>query len=531
MLTIRTMSGPAVCAGVFLAVHAAAQGTVVDLGTLGGPLGSAADVSADGAVVVGYTTRADESRAAFYWTEAGGFIDLVPPGSGVSRPAEAHLVSADGRFAVGTWWFGSNRIAFRWSQATGLERLGSLSAATVSLFPRAVSDDGEVIVGEAPTATGELHAFRWSPATGVVDLGTLGGTFSTATGLSADGNVVIGRSYSATGAQRAFVWTAGTGMVDLGTLGGMSASAAAISADGSVIVGTAHDSSNRNRAFRWTSALGMQDLGTLGGAASFAVGVSEDGSIVVGNSTFGPSSALHAFRWSAATGTVDLGTLGGLQSFANGISGDGSVIFGGSQFDLDFRWSATTGMVELGSLGGQNTTVNAVSRDGRVLIGASTTYTATRAFRHVEGVRAAIGERYCAAAPPNSTGAQGSIEVLGSNALSAGDVSLTASNLPQQSFGFFLTSRTQDLVPQVGGGVGTLCLGGAIGRFVGAGQVQSTGAAGTFSLAVDVLALPQPTGPAAALAGEVWNFQAWHRDTTSTGATSNLTDAVAVTFR
>ena len=68
-----------------------------------------------------------------------------------------------------------------------------------------------------------------------------------------------------------------------------------------------------------------------------------------------------------------------------------------------------------------------------------------------------------------------------------------------------------------------------LSRFNGPGQVQNTGFAGSFGLAVDTLALPSPTGVSfPILAGETWHFQAWYRD----GAigTNNLTNAIAVTF-
>jgi len=109
--------------------------------------------------------------------------------------------------------------------------------------------------------------------------------------------------------------------------------------------------------------------------------------------------------------------------------------------------------------------------------------------------------------------------------------SVAAASLPLSTFGYFLTSRTQGNVSQPGGSQGVLCLGGAIGRFVGPGQVQNTGASGSISIPVDLLALPTPTGPVAAMAGQTWNFQAWHRDSLGGVATSNFTTGLAVQFQ
>lgn len=520
-----------------LTAAAFAQGSLQDLGTLGGPTARAEDVSADGAVIVGTASRVAGASSAFYWSAATGMVDIVPQPPGVLRPSQATLVSEDGQVVVGTYSFGSYRFAFRWSSATGVERLGSLDPSGFgSVVPNAVSSDGSVIVGEAQTSAGEWHAFRWTAATGLVDLGTFGGSHSFAKAVSADGAVVVGHAHATNWHSRAFRWTAATGLVDLGTLGGPHSLATAISADGAVVVGTASGASHPNRAFRWTSATGMQDLGTLGGATSFGEHVSDDGSVVAGNATFGPSSALHAFRWTAATGMVDLGTFGGLQSFATALSADGSVVVGRANSTLSligrgFRWSAATGLVELGTLGGPSTTPEALSADGAIVVGHSEALRANRAFRAEDGVRGPIGTRYCAPATSNSTGASGRLEVLGSNAVSVDDVTLEATDLPLQSAGYFLASATQGFVPLAGGSQGTLCLGGAIGRFVAPGQVQSSGSTGTFGLTIDVHAIPQPTGPITPAFGETWNFQAWYRDVVGGAATSNFTDAVAVTFR
>ena len=149
-----------------------------------------------------------------------------------------------------------------------------------------------------------------------------------------------------------------------------------------------------------------------------------------------------------------------------------------------------------------------------------------------EAVRS-VGSEYCGATVPNSTGLPASLAAVGSEIIAIHRLRLDASDLPQSSPGFFLTSRTQGLVTGVPGSVGTLCLGGSIGRFIGPGQVQNSGAAGAFSLAIDLTALPDPTlGLVAALPGETWNFQAWYRDITlAGGATSNFSSAIAVQFR
>jgi len=140
-----------------------------------------------------------------------------------------------------------------------------------------------------------------------------------------------------------------------------------------------------------------------------------------------------------------------------------------------------------------------------------------------------IGTNYCTA-NVNSTGATGSISATGSDQVANNNLSLVASDLPNNSFGFFLTSQTQAQVPNPGGSSGNLCLGGAIGRYVGPGQVLNSGATGTFTLPLDLTSTPQPTGLVSVQAGETWNFTTWHRDATGGTTTSNFTDGLEITF-
>ncbi|MEZ6016214.1 MAG: LamG-like jellyroll fold domain-containing protein [Planctomycetota bacterium] len=142
-----------------------------------------------------------------------------------------------------------------------------------------------------------------------------------------------------------------------------------------------------------------------------------------------------------------------------------------------------------------------------------------------------VGSTYCGPAVVNSTGASASISASGSALVSNNDVTLMATGLPTNSFGFFITSMTQGLVPQAGGSQGVLCLGGNIGRFVGAGQIQNSGMTGEIMLALDLTQQPTPTGIVSVMAGETWNFQGWYRDAIGGNGTSNFTDGLQVNFQ
>ena len=141
-----------------------------------------------------------------------------------------------------------------------------------------------------------------------------------------------------------------------------------------------------------------------------------------------------------------------------------------------------------------------------------------------------VGSNYCAAAV-NSTGVSAEISAAGSDVVMDNDLTLTASSLPTNAFGFFIVSSTQGFVMMPGGSSGNLCIVGDIGRYVGAGQIQNSGAAGAFSLAVDLTMIPQPMGAVSTNAGDTWNFQTWFRDSSPGGPTSNFTNGLEILFQ
>lgn len=439
-------------------------------------------------------------------------------------------VSGDGEVIVGSTTATGPRLAASWTGLT-FQNLGSLGG--IESVALDVSADGATIVGWADAAAGSF-AFRWTATGGMQSLGTLGGATSAAYAVSRDGSFVVGESLDAGGIARAFLWTAGNGMQSLGSLGGASSGARDVSDDGSVVVGWALDSLWNRRAIRWTAVGGMQDLGALVGNPSAeytAVAVSGDGAVVVGSSGGFPS---RAFRWSAASGMLDLGALpGGLGAQAFDVSADGQTVVGTAdespQINITkaFRWSPLDGLRDVGIAPGCCFLVEAratgVSSDGTVVVGIDGNLEAFR-VRH-----SVVGESTCRPAVPNSSGCAGILLVEGLPLATHGSLDLGAALLPPHSFGFFLASRVQGFTATVPNSQGHLCLAGSIGRFVGQGQIQNSGPSGAFALAVDLAALPTPTGPVAVQVGETWHFQAWFRDA-NPNSTSNFTDAVRVRF-
>ena len=119
---------------------------------------------------------------------------------------------------------------------------------------------------------------------------------------------------------------------------------------------------------------------------------------------------------------------------------------------------------------------------------------------------------------------------FGSALVADNNLTLTASSLPPNQFGIFAVAPFQGFIPGAGGtSNGNLCLSGSIGRYVGPGEILSSGALGEFELAIDLQAIPQGGGTAGTSAGQTWNFQAWFRDQVGLG--SNFTDGISITFQ
>lgn len=152
-------------------------------------------------------------------------------------------------------------------------------------------------------------------------------------------------------------------------------------------------------------------------------------------------------------------------------------------------------------------------------------------FWHSNDARGPVGTEFCGPGNMNSTGFPGRMLVAGTPIAAANEMSLHATDLPQFSFGFFITSQTQVPAAPVIASEGLICLGGSVGRYVGPGQVKSTGVTGSFGLDIDVTAIPTPVGFVSAAPGATWSYQAWHRDTSPTGPTSNFTNGLEVTFQ
>jgi len=179
-----------------------AKSGLVDIGA-GFRLSSAADVSADGSVVVGNGYPVGGSNAVpTRWTASTGMVALpLLPGC---IAGEARAVSQDGNVVVGACWLPGAQFGYRWTLQGGLESLGALpgAASRVSVF--STNGDGSVIVGNV-VLDNEAIAVIWTANTGfrllsevLAESGTdlSGWTLSGATDISSDGKTIVGQSDS-----------------------------------------------------------------------------------------------------------------------------------------------------------------------------------------------------------------------------------------------------------------------------------------------------------------------------------------------
>lgn len=227
----------------------------------GGFLSVARGVSRNGSVIVGNGTIEatgwnQDTSEAFIWTAQSGMIGLgtISPGSG--KPSStAYDVSADGRVIVGYSTSEEGGQAFRWTPDDGMVGLGVIDPEHYGSSAYAVSNNGLWAVGTSPTGTDDGHATQavlWTPDGDIIGLGWpqgLGNPRTTARDVTDDGRIVVG-DVASIREGGAFLWTPDDGMrlladvlredysFDVGELGWRLDSVDGISPDGLTLVGT-----------------------------------------------------------------------------------------------------------------------------------------------------------------------------------------------------------------------------------------------------------------------------------------------------
>lgn len=281
-----------------LAVDPVEGTTVVDLGTLPGFTNhSAWDVNNSGWVIG--NAEAIGTNRGFLWKPGVGLAPLEPlPGRTSST---AFGINSAGDIAG---YSSPDSRATLWRGGVAMD-LGSLNPSSPSVLISEARDinDAGVVVGAAETGLSapapRRLAFRWTQATGMVALPVPPNTLiSEADAINSAGQIV-GYIQPNEGPPRAALWTGGT-FVDLGVLPGAPNSRAWDINTSGVVVGVSPDEFPAIRAFRWTQSGGIAPLPALsgspsGGIPSQAQGINDAGDVVGGATV--SSTVVPAVLW------------------------------------------------------------------------------------------------------------------------------------------------------------------------------------------------------------------------------------------
>lgn len=202
------------------------NGSVRDLGTLGGPCAWGMGINDAGQVIgQSFTTNATGRPKSVVWNS-------------------------------GDWPWTRPVAGFIWQNGTMVD-LSNLGGTWVQ--PLRINQRGQVIGWATMPGDSSYHPFLWDE--GVIrDLGTLGGNNGSANDMN-DAGEVVGGTQLAGGGFHAFLWRNGV-MIDLGSV--FQRSQAWHINSKSQIVGTAGDGSpGSGRAFLWENGGPMVDLNTL----------------------------------------------------------------------------------------------------------------------------------------------------------------------------------------------------------------------------------------------------------------------------
>jgi probable HAF family extracellular repeat protein len=279
--------------------------TVTDLGSLsGGDFSQAFDINNSGQVT-GSANYSPTQSHAFLWTN-GTMTDLGTLGGvasfGFSINGGGQVV---GFAYTGTVNEGGYQIyrAFLYSNGT-MTDLGTLGGSNSTA--KGINSQGQV-VGDSFKPTPGNHAFLYSGGT-MTDLGSPFGGNSFATGINGNGQVAgYGQlPGGGTAPYRAFLYSSGT-MTDLGTLGGSGALAHDINDSGQV-VGESQTGNSAWHPFLYSHGA-ISDLGTIGGLFldGTALGINNSGQ-VVGSCHYHTPYVQHAFLYAGGAMT-DLNSL------------------------------------------------------------------------------------------------------------------------------------------------------------------------------------------------------------------------------
>jgi probable HAF family extracellular repeat protein len=311
-------------------------GSLTDLGTLAAGWSSAATWISDTGQIAGISQNGvidpligfPEERAVLW--QNGSMMDLGTLGGNQSaalgvnnhgQVAGLALNTIPDPFSIYDFLLygssnGTQTRAVLWDRNGRMQDLGTLGGPDA--YAALVNEHGQVTgwsyTNSSPnpiTGLPTFHPFLWGSGKGMQDLGTLGGTVAQAVnGLNESGEVAGSTTLAGDLTHHPFLWD-GKRLIDLGTFGGDNGEADWVN-DAGEVVGIAQlpvfcANGLGGHAFLWRNGV-LNDLGTTDGLAnSEAVYINSSGQ-TVGYSFACDFSSLDAFLWERGS-IVDLNTL------------------------------------------------------------------------------------------------------------------------------------------------------------------------------------------------------------------------------
>jgi probable HAF family extracellular repeat protein len=158
---------------------------------------------------------------------------------------------------------------FQYSDANGLDDLGSIGGGLDSLSSYDINNKGELAVSGFRSSTGLFEAARMETSGNLTFTGTLAGFDGRSSGINASGTVIGHYQIDDDENERAFTFDAEGNLTNLGTLGGSSSRALGINDLGHVVgrsrVTFDVNSGSPSSPFVWTPENGMEIITDLPG--------------------------------------------------------------------------------------------------------------------------------------------------------------------------------------------------------------------------------------------------------------------------
>lgn len=182
--------------------------SITDLGTLGGNNSAAYAINNAGQIVGGSSHGVLTVGVQPTLWQNGSIISLGSS-QGPSYISTAYGINNVGQVVGGGNLFGGNPTLWQNGSATNLSTLGGPNGASAY----AINNSGQIVGASWVTSTAIIHATLWQNGS-ITDLGTLGGGLSFASGINDAGSIVGSSMLAGNTAQHAVMWQNG-GILDL----------------------------------------------------------------------------------------------------------------------------------------------------------------------------------------------------------------------------------------------------------------------------------------------------------------------------